>query len=120
MAHGSISTFLHLLQLAVDRFDGYRISFDGTYQRIQAVLDRNGNRCSPEEFRQIVNVVFHRYESSQYDELHRSMWESLPVVFDLLAAAGIPDLKSHAQLLDVGCGTGLSTTLLLNTPSAHE
>ena len=79
-------------------------------------MDRNGNRCSPEEFRQIVNVVFHRYESVQDDEVHRSMWDSLPVVFDLLAKAGISHLKSKSRLLDVGCGTGLSTTLLLNTP----
>src|SRR5687768_11149267 len=86
------------------------------YQRIQGVLDRNGNRCSPEEFRQIVNVVFHRYESAQYDAIHRCMWQSLPVIFDLLSRATLPTLKPDARLLDVGCGTGLSTTLLLNTP----
>jgi 2-polyprenyl-3-methyl-5-hydroxy-6-metoxy-1,4-benzoquinol methylase len=86
------------------------------YQRIQDVLDRNGNRCTPEEFRQIVNVVFHRYESVQYDEIHRSMWESLPGIFNVLATAAIPHLKSDLRLLDVGCGTGLSTTLLLHTP----
>ena len=85
------------------------------YQRIQNLLDRNGNRCTPEEFRQIVNVVFHRYESAQYDKLHRCMWESLPIVFQHLANDAVPHLQSGSRLLDVGCGTGLSTALLLST-----
>ena len=78
-------------------------------------MDRNGNRSTPEEFRQIVNVVFHRYESAQYDQLHRSMWESLPTTFRRLAEDSTPHLKSNSRLLDVGCGTGLSTALLLAT-----
>jgi 2-polyprenyl-3-methyl-5-hydroxy-6-metoxy-1,4-benzoquinol methylase len=91
-------------------------TLNARYQKIQDLLDRNGNRCTPEEFRQIVNVVFHRYESAQYDELHRCMWESLPVIFRHLANDSIPHLKSNSRLLDVGCGTGLSTALLLSTP----
>ena len=88
---------------------------DAQYQRIQEVLDRHGSRATPEEFRQIVNVVFHRYESAQYDQLHRSMWESLPATFDFLANTGRDFVGSQSRLLDVGCGTGLSTSLLLNT-----
>src|SRR5688500_13351108 len=83
--------FRNLLKLLVQRVMSTP-ALSAQYQRIQDVLDRNGNRCSPEEFRQIVNVVFHRYESAQYDEIHRCMWQSLPVIFDLLSRAALPTL----------------------------
>lgn len=73
---------------------------------------------SLKEFHSTVNVVFHDYESSQYDELHHDMKSSLQEQIDLL----VDDLlqtdvikKETLKLLDIGCGTGMSTQFLLES-----
>jgi SAM-dependent methyltransferase len=75
-------------------------------------------RCTPQEFQAAVNVTFHRFESGHYDDLHQDMWESLPAQIALLAedclrAPGVPE---KIRMLDIGCGTGLATELLLRSP----
>ena len=81
------------------------------------IMRRHGARCSAAEFHAAVNVTFHGFESEIYDELHRDMWESLPREIALLAAdcvgRGAPE---RIQMLDIGCGTGLATDLLLRSP----
>ena len=66
----------------------------------------------------MVNLAFHAFESRVYDENHKNMRDSLPQQFDLLSSdllargGQIPD---ELTALDVGCGTGLSSELLLQT-----
>ena len=80
------------------------------------IMQRRGVRCSAAEFHAAVNVTFHRFESEIYDEAHRDMWESLPQQISLLAEdclrAGAPE---RIRMLDIGCGTGLATDLVLRS-----
>ena len=85
---------------------------------ILPVMQKRGASCSPEEFHRIVNLTFHQYEAQVYDEIHHSMRSSLPRQFDLLVAdvAQLDDSPGHGlRALDIGCGTGLSSELLLAT-----
>lgn len=72
---------------------------------------------SPCAFQEAVNLTFHEFESAVYDQIHREMWETLPAHFDYLSRALISVLPHdrHLRVLDVGCGTGLSSELLLQT-----
>jgi 2-polyprenyl-3-methyl-5-hydroxy-6-metoxy-1,4-benzoquinol methylase len=83
---------------------------------VAEIMLRHGALCTPSEFHAAVNVTFHRFESEHYDELHQSMWDSLPAEVNYLAedciAAGAPD---RIRMLDIGCGTGLATDCLLKT-----
>ena len=81
-------------------------------------MSKYGVTCAPYEFQQTVNLAFHKSESSVYDSIHRDMWASLPQQFDLLVSdylASGEELGNHLTVLDVGCGTGLASELLLNT-----
>ena len=76
-----------------------------------------GIEQNPEIFQQQINVIFHNHEAKNYDKIHKEMWESLPLQYELL----IKDLNLNLEnikalnLLDIGCGTGLSGELLLRT-----
>lgn len=82
------------------------------------VIRKYGVTCSPDEFHRLVNLAFHRAESQVYDIVHRCMWQTLPQQFELLVddyrrAAG---WNSNGMItLDIGCGTGLASDLLLRT-----
>ena len=85
---------------------------------ICGIMDRHGVRCSPEEFHQSVNVLFHDFESEIYDQAHRDMWESLPRQFELLVRDWLrcdPHAPREICLLDIGCGTGFASDCLLKT-----
>lgn len=84
---------------------------------IAAAMRRCGAVCSPAEFHHAVNVIFHKFESEVYDEVHSDMWASLPaqfgfIVSDCLQAASLPQ---GISLLDIGCGTGLATDSILKS-----
>lgn len=86
---------------------------------IEPVMRRVGVTLAPEEFHDRVNIIFHRYESRSYDQIHQNMWKSLPQQFDLLVAdfwATRPQMDRPLAALDIGCGTGLATELMLRTP----
>src|SRR5688500_17700531 len=90
-------------------------------------MESKGVTIGAEEFHRAVNLAFHAAESQHYDALHRSMWESLPQQFALLAgdlhASGVrpsADGPSDLTLLDIGCGTGLSSELLLRTAAGRQ
>lgn len=67
-------------------------------------------------FHKSVNIVFHDIEAKYYDQLHAEMWDSLQPVYDsFVNDLPLSELK-NLKILDIGCGTGLSTQMLINTP----
>ncbi|MDN3676721.1 class I SAM-dependent methyltransferase [Flavobacterium paronense] len=73
---------------------------------------------SVQKFQERVNIVFHDFEAAHYDKMHSDMWGSLQEQINLLVddLFAYEDIKSHKlSLLDIGCGTGLSTQILLNS-----
>src|ERR1035441_3950446 len=87
------------------------------YATLRPIMERYGATGSPCAFQEAVNLTFHEFESAVYDQIHREMWETLPAHFDYLSRALISVLPHdrHLRVLDVGCGTGLSSELLLQT-----
>jgi 2-polyprenyl-3-methyl-5-hydroxy-6-metoxy-1,4-benzoquinol methylase len=84
---------------------------------ILPILERHGSSVSAEEFHRQVNIHYHAAESRVYDRVHREMWDSLPPQFQLLAQDVLPFTSParNLRVLDIGCGTGLSTDLLLKS-----
>jgi len=82
------------------------------------LLKKTGSTLSPDKFHERINIVFHDFEADNYDEMHHDMKESLQQQIDLLVAdlfTSNPPRSKKLSLLDVGCGTGLSTQILLNS-----
>jgi ubiquinone/menaquinone biosynthesis C-methylase UbiE len=77
------------------------------HQRIEQLVRSKGGTVSGTEFQTQLNVVFHDVEGKYYDRLHLHMWESLPAVFDKL----LENVRG-GDLVDIGCGTGLASTLV--------
>lgn len=89
-----------------------------SYQSLMPLIRKTGSNLSPEKFQERINIVFHDFESKHYDALHVDMWQSLQeqidlLVDDLLAYKSIEN--KELRLLDIGCGTGLSTQILLHS-----
>ncbi|MBO2544289.1 methyltransferase domain-containing protein [Salegentibacter sp. BDJ18] len=81
-------------------------------------MKKKGCTLSAEKFQERVNVIFHDHEAAQYDQMHADMKNSLQEQINLL----ISDLFDHCsfsekklKVIDVGCGTGMSTEFLLNS-----
>lgn len=90
---------------------------------ITPILRSKGVRLDPIDFHNLMNQVFHDAEADVYDEVHADMWTSLPRQFELVVSDALKAVdidRSGLSLLDVGCGTGLSTELLLQTPLGHR
>ncbi|HEX9980989.1 MAG TPA: methyltransferase [Flavobacterium sp.] len=88
-----------------------------SFDSLLPLIKKTASPLSPAAFHQQVNVIFHDIEARYYDDLHSQMWDSLQEQLNLLAH----DVKKHIRssglrLLDIGCGTGLSTELLLKSP----
>jgi 2-polyprenyl-3-methyl-5-hydroxy-6-metoxy-1,4-benzoquinol methylase len=76
-----------------------------------------------EDFHSNINIIFHNIESKYYDTIHKEMWENLQTHFDNLVNAVLREVKiesNHLTLLDIGCGTGLSTEMVLKTTIGKE
>ncbi len=86
-----------------------------TSRDILDIMRAHGSTCSLGEFQSAVNLTFHRFESGVYDQIHDAMWKSLPAQFEVPSQDVIRATLGHAELrlLDIGCGTGLSSDLLL-------
>jgi 2-polyprenyl-3-methyl-5-hydroxy-6-metoxy-1,4-benzoquinol methylase len=86
-------------------------------EHLLPLMRARGVSLDAAEFHQTVNLVFHAFESEVYDTVHRDMKESLPVVFNALAADWLSTgtVPETLRVLDIGCGTGLSSELLLDT-----
>jgi 2-polyprenyl-3-methyl-5-hydroxy-6-metoxy-1,4-benzoquinol methylase len=87
------------------------------YKNIRPLMESKGVVVTPSEFHRAVNLAFHDAESRHYDTLHRKMWESLPGQFSLLSGdlLGSGPMPASLEVLDIGCGTGLSSELMLRT-----
>lgn len=89
-----------------------------SYTSLLPLIKRKKSDLSPKEFHSRVNVVFHNFEADHYDKIHDDMKESLQEQIDLLVADLLNSKKSdlnNLSILDVGCGTGLSTQTLLQS-----
>lgn len=88
-----------------------------SFERLTPLVKKTGSPLNVHDFQSRINIVFHDYEAAHYDDLHVDMWESLQEQIDLLVRDFFSKYKPSRtlQLLDVGCGTGLSTQKLLNT-----
>ena len=86
----------------------------------QNLIREKGVSVSTEEFHHAVNTIFHDVESKTYDAIHKGMDESLQQQYDLLSQDILSDagagLGNNLTLLDIGCGTGMSTEKLLQSP----
>jgi SAM-dependent methyltransferase len=94
------------------------MSHHDPYAPLRPIMARTRTTLNERDFHQAVNVTFHKYESRDYDRLHKAMWQSLPRQFELLVGdllqSGHP-VPDDIHLLDIGCGTGLATDCLLRT-----
>lgn len=90
---------------------------DNPWAAVLPILEQHGTSASVEEFHRQVNLHFHAVESRVYDKVHREMWDSLPPQFQLLSqdVLEVAPPTGNLRLLDIGCGTGLSTDLLLKS-----
>jgi ubiquinone/menaquinone biosynthesis C-methylase UbiE len=88
-----------------------------SFNSLLPLIEKKSLLKNTKDFHSIVNVIFHDHEAKSYDTIHDEMWQSLPYQYQLL----VDDIKDHIppqqklKLLDVGCGTGLATELILNT-----
>lgn len=88
-----------------------------SFNTLLPLIKKTGSTLSPAEFHHTINVVFHDIEAAHYDAIHAQMWDSLQEQISLLVDDVLrkSDPSASLRLLDVGCGTGLSTELLLRT-----
>ena len=86
---------------------------------LKPLLNKNSKLISVEEFHTKINTIFHDIEAKYYDTNQKGMWENLPEQLDLLIKKSSDQLKrcplKKMKLMDVGCGTGLATSILLKT-----
>lgn len=89
-----------------------------SYSKLIPLLQKKGSSLTPEQFQERVNIVFHNHEAIHYDQMHTDMKESLQEQIDLLAHDILKSttLSKPLKMLDIGCGTGLSSQMLLNSP----
>ncbi|MDB5145718.1 MAG: methyltransferase type 11 [Mucilaginibacter sp.] len=89
------------------------------YKSIIPLVKLKSSLDDYKRFHDEVNKTFHNVEAAYYDVIHKEMWEDLPVQMNLLIGdlLGNKVVSSPGQLslLDLGCGTGLATHLLLKT-----
>jgi trans-aconitate methyltransferase len=86
--------------------------------RLLPIMEARGVKVSPPAFHSAVKIAFFSSGAESYDEVSSNLWQSLPEQLQRLAS---DYLSQHAPMsarmtaLDVGCGTGLTSELLLQT-----
>ncbi len=89
-----------------------------SYDNLLPLLKKVKSNLSPQLFHERINIVFHDHEANSYDKMHVNMWDSLQEQINLLVSDLLKEkinLSEKLTLLDIGCGTGLSTQILLNS-----
>jgi len=86
--------------------------------KIADLARAKGSSLSAVEFQKVVNVVLHDVEAGVYDKAHSEMWNSLQPLVAALSSDALSKLATAGELAlaDVGCGTGLATTMFFETP----
>jgi len=96
------------------------VATEDPFGPIRSLMSSKRIQMDAGEFHAAVNEVFHAFEAPVYDEVHQDMWRSLPRQFELLANELVDNdsetIVPQISVLDVGCGTGLATDLLLRSP----
>jgi len=88
------------------------------YNTLNTLINKTRITLSPKEFQEIINIIFHDVEGNYYDSIHEDMWENLQEQIDLLIEALSKNERFYSKklsILDIGCGTGLGTQILLNS-----
>lgn len=88
------------------------------YKSLMPLFEMKSGVDKIEDFHAGINVIFHDVESKYYDTIHKEMWKNLQEQFNKLVNSIDLDTKTPSielSLLDIGCGTGLSTEMLLKT-----
>lgn len=89
-----------------------------SYTHLLPLIKKSGSPLTPEGFHEKINVIFHDHEADHYDVMHNNMWQSLQEQIDLLVGdlfdSGV-EVGQKLSLLDIGCGTGLSSQILINS-----
>jgi ubiquinone/menaquinone biosynthesis C-methylase UbiE len=89
-----------------------------SYNSLIPLMKNKGCSFSPEKFQERVNVIFHNHEAAFYDEMHDDMKYSLQEQVNLLVSDVMKKIlfsEKKLRVLDIGCGTGLSSEFLLNS-----
>jgi trans-aconitate methyltransferase len=82
------------------------------------LIASHGVTLDPPAFFAAVNRTVHGCGAESYDNLNRDAWQSLPAQFQHLVSDFLqqhPPPNHRMSALDIGCGTGLSSELLLQT-----
>lgn len=88
------------------------------YQSLVPLFDEKSAVDRIEDFHTHINIIFHDVESKYYDHIHKEMWDNLQEQFNKLVdgiQVEATPLSTELNLLDIGCGTGLSTEMTLKT-----
>ena len=95
----------------------HRLPSAAGLESVLPLIEAKGGNVSPAEFHAAVNRVFHSHESAVYDRIHKEMKLTLPRQFGSLVNAFLAShpFRHPIRVLDIGCGTGLSAELLLQT-----
>jgi 2-polyprenyl-3-methyl-5-hydroxy-6-metoxy-1,4-benzoquinol methylase len=87
--------------------------------RIRELIEsKAAHGITAEAFQLKVNITFHRHESRAYDDVHEETWIDLDREFTRVTRTVVPHLQAAPKslhLLDIGCGTGLATEMLLRS-----
>lgn len=83
---------------------------------LEHLMKGKSNLKDLQVFQESINIIFHDIEAKYYDQLHSEMWDSLQHIYNLFMV-NVKRLNiGTLKILDVGCGTGLSSKMLIESP----